>query len=111
MEKINYKNYLDSSKENFLLPIHTDSYKEDLNSPFNYIDLSSEGILSINLKSLISEILDSIEDSDTNTYCYDYLKDLIWSLDEELFNYDISDYDLKNLYSYLKDTYNNINWK
>ena len=98
---MDYSKYLDGSEHNFKLPIKTDNYNETYNNPFNFTETTSEGILSINIDSLITKVNKDKENSGLDNYTFYNFKDFFNELLDynELYEYVVDSEDLKTLYS------------
>lgn len=98
---MDYSKYLDGSEHNFELPIKTDKYNETYNNPFNFTETTSEGILSINLNSLVIKVLTDKKESGLYNYTFYNFRDFFTELLDcnELYEYAVDSEDLKALYS------------
>ena len=105
MEKVDYSKYLDCSDSNFKLPIRADNYETTYDDPFNFTKIDLEGILSINLDSLIYIVNKDIKDSGLNNYTFYNFEDFFNELLDinMLYQYTVDSDDLKALYSCVMD--------
>ena len=101
MEKVDYSKYLNVSEYNFELPIRAYNYEATYDNPFNFTEIDSEGILSIDLDSLITMVNRDIKDSGLDNYTFYNFKDFFNELLDinMLYQYTIDSDDLKALYS------------
>ena len=76
---MDYSKYLDGSEHNFELPIKTDNYNQTYNNPFNFTETTSEGILSIDIDSLITKVNKDKENSGLDNYTFYNFRDFLLS--------------------------------
>lgn len=105
MEKVDYSKYLDCSESNFELPIRADSYEATYDDPFNFTEIDLEGILSINLDSLIYMVNKDIKDFGLDNYTFYNFEDFFNELLDinMLDSYEYDSEDLEVLYSCVID--------